>query len=241
MGSKNRIANAILPIILKDRKPGQWYVEPFVGGANLLDKVDNPRIGSDYNPFVIQGLKLIRDFPERIPDNVTEENYQELKKYKHESLKGQPLDESLAGVVGFACSFGGKWFRGYARDKAKTKIENELSVSRRMKNNALKQSNGLKGALLISTSYLYLDIPESSIIYCDPPYQGTEPYRGGFEHAVFWDWVREKSLQGHSVFVSEYSAPPDFDVVWQQSVKTNISAQGSISAVESLFVFNDLY
>ena len=32
MGSKNRIVNEILPIILKDRKPNQWYVEPFVGG-----------------------------------------------------------------------------------------------------------------------------------------------------------------------------------------------------------------
>lgn len=33
MGSKNRIAKEILPIILRDRKPNQWYVEPFVGGG----------------------------------------------------------------------------------------------------------------------------------------------------------------------------------------------------------------
>ena len=47
MGSKNRIAKHILPIILKDRKEGQWYVEPFVGGANIRDKVECKRIGSD--------------------------------------------------------------------------------------------------------------------------------------------------------------------------------------------------
>ncbi len=38
MGSKARIAKHILPIILKDRKDGQWYVEPFVGGANLIEE-----------------------------------------------------------------------------------------------------------------------------------------------------------------------------------------------------------
>ena len=42
MGSKNRIAKYILPIILKDRKEGQWYVEPFVGGANMTQlKIKN--------------------------------------------------------------------------------------------------------------------------------------------------------------------------------------------------------
>lgn len=39
MGSKNRYAKEILPLILKDRKENQWYVEPFVGGANVIDKV----------------------------------------------------------------------------------------------------------------------------------------------------------------------------------------------------------
>ncbi len=32
MGSKARFAKDILPIILKDRKPEQWYVEPFARG-----------------------------------------------------------------------------------------------------------------------------------------------------------------------------------------------------------------
>ncbi len=36
MGSKNRIAKQILPIILKNRTKEQYYIEPFVGGANLI-------------------------------------------------------------------------------------------------------------------------------------------------------------------------------------------------------------
>jgi len=34
MGSKTRIAKYILPIMLKERKEGQVWVEPFVGGGN---------------------------------------------------------------------------------------------------------------------------------------------------------------------------------------------------------------
>jgi len=45
MGSKSRHAKEILSIILKERKPDQWYVEPFVGGANVIDKVDGKRLG----------------------------------------------------------------------------------------------------------------------------------------------------------------------------------------------------
>ena len=99
MGSKNRIAKEILPIILKDRKPNQCYVEPFVGGGNLIDKVEGFRIGADLNPFIIEALKLIRDNPESLPDHVSEEMYQELKSKKE--LNG------VTGVVGFTMSFGG--------------------------------------------------------------------------------------------------------------------------------------
>ena len=53
MGSKNRIAKFILPIMLKEanEKGISTWVEPFVGGANMIDKVPNnfQRIGIDYN------------------------------------------------------------------------------------------------------------------------------------------------------------------------------------------------
>ena len=52
MGSKNRIAKHILPIILKDRKENQYYVEPFIGGANMIDKVGGLRIGGEFNKYI---------------------------------------------------------------------------------------------------------------------------------------------------------------------------------------------
>ena len=53
MGSKARFAKELLPIILKDRKEGQWYVEPFCGGCNMIDKVTGNRMACDNNPFLI--------------------------------------------------------------------------------------------------------------------------------------------------------------------------------------------
>lgn len=69
MGSKSRIAKYILPIILKDRKDGQYYVEPFCGGCNTIDKVKGLRIGNDKNKFLISMWKYLcngRKFPIKI-------------------------------------------------------------------------------------------------------------------------------------------------------------------------------
>ena len=54
MGSKRRIAKDILPIILENRKPDQWYVEPFCGGCNMIELVNGNRIANDYNEYVAE-------------------------------------------------------------------------------------------------------------------------------------------------------------------------------------------
>ena len=53
MGSKARHAKEMLPIILKDRKEGQWYVEPFVGGCNMIYNVEGNRLGADVHEYLI--------------------------------------------------------------------------------------------------------------------------------------------------------------------------------------------
>nr|DAJ92237.1 MAG TPA: D12 class N6 adenine-specific DNA methyltransferase [Caudoviricetes sp.] len=53
MGSKRRIAEQILTIILEGRRDGQYYVETFCGGCNMIDKVQGNRIANDRNPYLI--------------------------------------------------------------------------------------------------------------------------------------------------------------------------------------------
>ena len=84
------------------------------------------------------------------------------------------------------------------------------------------------------------------IIYCDPPYSQYSDYyeesgngdrsRIKFDHEAFWDWCREMA-KDNIVFVSEYSAPSDFEVV--KKVKSNIShgRHGKVDRnTEKLFV-----
>lgn len=63
MGSKARIAKDISPIInqlIKD-KGIDIYIEPFVGGANMIQHVDcQIRIGYDNNAYLIAFLNAIK-------------------------------------------------------------------------------------------------------------------------------------------------------------------------------------
>lgn len=233
MGNKNRIAKHILPIMLKERE-GRTWVEPFVGGGNMIDKVDGVRIGADINPYLIAALLLIRDNVHRIPDVVTEDMYDVMRRSFDYPMKG------LRGFVGFTMSFGGKWFGGYRRDKAGTNgcPINEYTQTQRAKKSAIKQSKLLQGVELVCSTYDNLDIPASSIIYCDPPYQGTTSYKDGFSHEAFWQWCRDKSKEGHKVFISEYSAPEDFECIWEMDVSSNLSkTKNSKKATEKLFIY----
>lgn len=224
MGSKARIAKHILPIILKDRKEGQWYVEPFVGGANMIDKVDGNRIGADSNIDCIECLKVIRDKAGEIPkcnDEFGEESYAN-------RCNGV---EWLKPYAAFAFSFGGKFWGGFRRDK-----HGKRDYIAEAYRNSLKQSPLLQGVELIHSSYSELEIPYKSVIYCDPPYAGTTKYKDDFDHESFWQWCREKVKEGHEVFISEYNAPDDFVCVWQKEIQSGLNTNTTKKGIEKLFV-----
>lgn len=227
MGSKNRIAKHILPIMLEYKTPEMTWVEPFVGGANMIDKVEGKRIGSDINPYLIDALIAIRDCAEDLPKNnkeFTEEDYKQLRKSD---------DYKYKGYAGFAFSYSGKWLGGWCRDGlGKRDYVNESYK------NAINQSPKLKGVRFIESSYNELPLnSDNCLIYCDPPYEGTTSYRDGFDHIKFWDWCREMSDRGHTVFISEYNAPDDFKCLWQKEIVSSLTKNtGSKKGIEKLFI-----
>ena len=229
MGSKNRIAKHILPIILKDRKEGQWYVEPFVGGANMIDKVGGNRIGGEVNEYIAEmWIALEAGWTPR--SDYTREEYKYIK-------ANQDKDRKLSGYVGVNCSYSGVWFTGYAGiTQTKGGVRDYQEEAFR---NVQAQSPNIKGVDFKHAGYDTLEIPESSLIYCDPPYANTSGYKDSFNHADFWQWCREKKVEGHTIFISEYNAPEDFTCVWEKEVKSSLSANGkggaSKSSTEKLF------
>jgi DNA adenine methylase len=191
----------------------------------MIDKVQGKRLGSDINPYLIDALISIRDCIIDLPkknNEFTEVDYKLLSKsdgYKHK------------GYAGFAFSYGGKWLGGWRRD-----IIGKRDYVAESYRNALNQNPLLQGVKFVNKSYLDLKIPDNSLIYCDPPYEGTTKYKDDFNHDYFWQWCREMANKGHIIFVSEYNAPDDFECVWQKEIVSSLTQDtGSKKAVEKLF------
>ena len=224
LGSKNRHAKDILPIILEGRTT-ELYVEPFVGGANTLDKVGGERLGADIDADLITLWNAVSAgwLP---PENITEGEYN--------SLKTQTTLSPIRGYAAFALSFGGKKFGGWSRGL------NSQGLPRRYDHesyrNAIKQFPLLQGVNFKNCSYLDLNIPDGSIIYCDPPYKGTTQYASAFNHDLFFDWCRDKAKR-NTLFVSEYAAPNDFVCVWEKEVPVSIASNRVTSPVKTERLF----
>jgi DNA adenine methylase len=229
-GNKSRIAKEILPIILEGRKANQWYVEPFVGGANVIDKVEGFRLGSDYNEHLITFLKAVQDgwTP---PKRISKEEYKYIKENQYD-------DSRLTFWAGVCCSYGGKWFGGMLGDYQESKrnkkgvLPNHQDEARR---GLIKQIPSLTSIHFTHCNYWELDVPEESIIYCDPPYIDTLKYRDNIDHTHFYHWCRKMHFEGHKVFVSEYTAPEDFTCVWSKEVSNTLSKNKKTRPIEKLF------
>lgn len=232
MGSKSRIAKYILPIILKDRKDGQYYVEPFCGGCNTIDKVDGNRIAADKNPYLIRMWQCLID-GWNPPTTITRDYYNDVRRcYKCNSDEYPP---HLIGWVGFMGSYNGKFFDGgysghsvYSHGAYYDYIEHNIR-------NILRQVPYLKEVSFLNSDYKDIVLPPSSIIYCDPPYKVGTKYSYSINNDEFFEWCRRKSDEGHKVFISEYSAPDNFICVWEKRISVGVAPVNKNFATEKLF------
>lgn len=132
------------------------------------------------------------------------EEYRYIRDHKDE-------DPALAGFVGFGCSFGGKWFGGYARNASGT------NYALQSKRSLLKDMATLQDAHFVCEDYRRVCIPPGAVIYADPPYNNTTGYSGErFDSSEFWRAMRLLADTGHTVFVSEQEAPPGIECIWEK-------------------------
>lgn len=231
MGGKTRIAKEILPLILADRKEGQYFVEPFCGGCNVTDKVLGNRIANDYNEYLIAMFVGLMS-GEKYPEQIDRELYNDVRGcFRAGSDK---YDPGFIGWVGFIASYRGKFFGGYsgAYMRSNGRYEDRIAESVR---SVMQQAPKLRGVEFRSGDYRNLQIPDESIVYCDPPYMNTTGYSDGINHDEFWRWCRERVYDGHKVYVSEYQAPDDFIKIWEKPVQNCLSTNKK--ATEKLFIY----
>lgn len=125
-------------------------------------------------------------------------------------------------------------FCSYVRNDVLKKSGRVEHYQKEQINNVLKQSTKISDVIFKCSSYDALDIPANSIIYCDPPYNGTTKYKDNFDSDAFWQWCRDKAKEGHTVYVSEYNAPEDFKCIWEKQINSNLGGT-SKTATEKLF------
>ena len=238
MGSKNRFAKELVPIIqsyiTEDTK---GYLEPFVGGANVIDKIKcNNKIGCDIHKQLIALLNKAKDNVDDIPDIISYETYKEVKNNK------ESYEDWYVGLVGFCASFGTKYFGGYARD---SKNDNSGKWSKQAIENLKKQAPLLKNIKFKCCNFL--DLPKDKIkgyvIYCDIPYKGTTKYKTEeFPYEKFYKWANEMAKY-NIVLVSEYNMSSNFKCIWEKDTKVNFdsnrTARDKINKrTEKLFLCN---
>lgn len=247
MGSKSKIAKFIVPILQKyiDDNNIQTYIEPFVGGANVIDKIKcHEKIGLDENKYLIALLKRVQE-EKPLYEEVEKELYDKART-AFNNRDTSDFEDWKIGNIGFIASFNGRWFDGGYAKTGYEKTKNGLRLRnyyQEAKNNILTQSINLKNIIFETCDYRCANLPNhKSLIYCDPPYKGTKQYLNAkeFDYDVFWDTMRKWSLK-NIVVISEENAPEDFICIWQQEVSRSIKANDKSKSVEKLFMHNDLY
>jgi len=170
------------------------------------------------------------------PTYVSEEDYANAK-------KNQDNEPHIAGFVGFACSFAGKFWGGYARDSKDGSGTGNYAL--RGHNSILKKMEILMDAQFTCKDFMELDY-ENCLIYCDPPYKGTTPYYkkilGEFPYDKFLEWVKEQS-KNNTIIISEYkhNVPNDAYIVLEIPSKTSIRDKTGnvIETIEVLWTYNN--
>ena len=238
IGSKAKIAKDIVPIIQKyiDDNNVELYIEPFVGGFNVIDKIKcNRRIGNDIDCLVIDLVIYCKNNPQllnKLPELPTKEHYYD--------VRDNPENYSnwyRSAILLFA-SYNARVYGGCYGAFAKTKDGTVRNYFQEAKRNFEKQLPLLKDIEVHFGDYSHLHYEyENAVIYCDIPYKDSIGYSTDFDYEQFYNWCEEQTKCGNIVLVSEYEMPEDrFECIWQKQVKTHQNNRNKINKVEKLFI-----
>lgn len=197
-GSKRRYRGVLVELIEKVRDGRDIYLEPFLGGGESFEAVA-PMFGTAMGGELNEDLAMMWDAVSKgwlPPEHVSETEYAEIRKSEPSALRG---------FVGTGCSFGGKWFGGYARGgfSGGKPRDHQAESFRAVK----RAAPAFAGREVRNCDYREWAVGSGMVVYCDPPYAGTLKYRDDFDHEVFWQTMNEWSDSGAVVVVSEQSAP----------------------------------
>jgi DNA adenine methylase len=233
-GGKQKIGKEIYEVIKNTQLKLNFnecdYFEPFIGMAGVMrhfaseDDLIQKLYANDLNVDLILMWKAIqKDW--KPPMNCDQEEYDFLKNSNKHSAK--------RGFVGFACSYGGIFFKGLA-DKYRSTSSAAQGVRA-----IEKVRKYMKKVYFFDADSYNSYLPTNMVIYCDPPYStnylSSKFFK--FDSHDFWSVMRKWS-KNNLVFISEEIAPSDFTKIWCKRIKTTMQAGKQYDHYECLFISN---
>lgn len=205
-GGKHRQSSVIIKHLKVNPKENAFY-DLFCGALSVTVKVTdhfNTVTANDLTPLLIGYEFLIQN-----PNHVL--NIEEA------ALARNDTHHPLHYIYATGASYGGKYQLNPGsmlkpRDNTSNRdYYRELNDSIR---NKLRRCDAVR---FLNMDYRDVELIPNSVVFMDPPYQGTEHYYGvdcsGFDYVGFWDHCRSLSRQGHRVYVTSVVVPDDFKVL----------------------------
>lgn len=188
LGGKSSIAKYIALHISERMTISSRFVEPFVGGFNIVPHLrPHKALCSDTNLSLINMYKSLQRGWEP-PDKLSEQEYHILKEMNDP-------ENPLTAFASFGCSFGGKEWGGYARQKGTDYF------SRFAKNSLMRKKLHMSPVEFRCCDYIHIETLTHDVVYCDPPYFETTKYNHLFDSFLFFKW---SETLGVPVFISEF-------------------------------------
>ena len=237
IGAKTKIAKDIVPIIQSyiDSNNIKWYIEPFVGGFNIIDKIKcKNRWGSDIDKLVIRLVKECIKNPNllnELPELPTREHYYDVRDTNKYS-------DWYKGAILLFASYNARVYGGCYGSYAITKDGKTRNYFQEAKRNFEKQLPLMQDIGICCCDYSEWDSHTvRTLYYCDIPYKDSIGYSQDFDYERFYNWCERQTKQGNIVLVSEYEMPEDrFECIWQKQVKTHQNNRNKLDKVEKLFI-----
>lgn len=192
VGGKQKLAKYIVPIIQDyiNKSGYKTYVEPFVGGANVICKIKaEERIGFDVNKYLIAFLRAIAE------GELSVFHLPFLSKDVYQDIRTNPerYRDSFVGYAGSMFGYSGIFLGSYVPEKYYSeRLRNLIKQCYPEGYDRKSLYNALSPIKFGVSSYERLNA-ERCVIYCDPPYNNTYNYGLKFDSAKFWNWVRDIS------------------------------------------------
>lgn len=221
LGGKHRTADEIAEDVAFIVRPKSVVYEPFCGGLSVAEKLA-PRVhnigasfvASDANRALITTIQAVMRRTWKPPHELSENRYEELK-------AANDPDNPETAFAAAGCSFGGKWWGGYARCRRGYNYIAAAARSLERKCAVLRDSR----AAVVHADFWHLTPAARDTVYCDPPYADSVGYGmvDLFDHPAFWARCYHWSQNNIGVRVSEYTCgaagePTARPSLWEPSI-----------------------